>query len=175
MEIISTILPGVKIIRPKIHSDERGFFLESYNFSRYSEFGVDVVFVQDNHSRSSRNVLRGLHYQKQYPQGKLVRVTLGRVLDVVADVNPMSLTYGKYISIELDAIAHTQIYIPPGYAHGFLVLSDKAEFLYKCTDFYRPGDESGVMWNDKFLNINWPIDRPLLSSKDSSYLPLKEF
>ena len=169
MKITDTKLEGVKIIEPKKYSDSRGFFLESYNQKKYLEAGINLKFVQDNHSSSKKGVLRGLHFQKSRPQGKLVRVTSGKVFDVIADVNKDSKTFGKYLSIELDSLNHKQVYIPPGYAHGFLVLSDTADFLYKCTDYYNPEDEGGVMWNDNLLNIDWPIKNPILSEKDSCY------
>ena len=169
MKITDTKLEGVKIIEPKKYSDSRGFFLESYNQKKYLDAGINLKFVQDNHSSSKKGVLRGLHFQKSRPQGKLVRVTRGKVFDVIADVNKDSKTFGKYLSIELDSLHHKQVYIPPGYAHGFLVLSDTADFLYKCTDYYNPEDEGGVMWNDNLLNIDWPIKNPILSEKDSCY------
>lgn len=169
MKITDTELEGVKIIEPTKYSDSRGFFLESYNQKKYLEAGINLKFVQDNHSSSKKGVLRGLHFQKSRPQGKLVRVTSGKVFDVIADVNKDSKTFGKYLSIELDSLNHKQVYIPPGYAHGFLVLSDTADFLYKCTDYYNPEDEGGVMWNDNLLNIDWPIKNPILSEKDSCY------
>ncbi|MDB3877909.1 dTDP-4-dehydrorhamnose 3,5-epimerase [Gammaproteobacteria bacterium] len=172
MKVTNTFLDGVKIIHPDIHKDSRGFFLESFSAKKYKDAGIGMDFVQDNYSSSTKGVLRGLHFQVQYPQGKLVRVTLGRVFDVVADINKKSETFGRYFAIELDAEQHTQLYIPPGYAHGFLVLSESAHFQYKCTDYYYPGDESGVMWNDELLNIEWPIKEPFISKKDSCYQAL---
>lgn len=173
MNISTTKLPGVLLIEPKVFQDDRGFFLESYNKERYQEAGIKYEFVQDNHSKSAQNVLRGLHFQINTPQGKLVRVTEGVIYDVIADINPHSDSYGEYIGIELDAQKHNQIYIPPGYAHGFCVLTPTAQFNYKCTDYYNPADEGGVMWNDPLLDINWPINVPILSAKDKLYQPLK--
>lgn len=172
MKVTNTFLDGVKIIHPNIHKDSRGFFLESFSAKKYKDVGIEMDFVQDNCSSSTKGVLRGLHFQLQHPQGKLVRVTMGRVFDVVADINKKSKTFGRYFAIELDAEKHTQLFIPPGYAHGFQVLSEIAHFQYKCTDYYHPGDESGVMWNDKLLNIEWPIKEPIISKKDSCYKAL---
>lgn len=174
MKISTTKLAGVLLIEPKVFEDKRGFFLESYNKESYREAGIPLEFVQDNHSKSIQNVLRGLHFQVERPQGKLVRATEGVVFDVIADVDPSSPTYGEYIGIELDAQKHNQIYIPPGYAHGFCVLTPSAQFNYKCTDYYNPNDEGGVMWNDPLLDINWPINNPILSDKDKCYQHLTE-
>ena len=158
MKITETKLKGVTIIEPQVFGDERGFFLESYQKARYIEAGIPLEFVQDNHSRSSKGVLRGLHFQKTKPQGKLVRVTDGLVLDVAADINPQSPTFGQHIAVELSGLNHKQLYVPPGYAHGFVVLSDTADFQYKCTDYYDPSDEGGIIWNDPTLDINWQLD-----------------
>jgi dTDP-4-dehydrorhamnose 3,5-epimerase len=172
MHVLETILPGVLIIEPKVHGDNRGFFQETYRQDSYNSLGLPD-FVQDNHSRSGRGVLRGLHAQRLRPQGKLVRVTSGSVFDVVADINPASPTFGQYVGVELSDENHRQFYVPPGYAHGFCVLSETADFLYKCTDYYQPGDEIGVVWNDNDLAIAWPIANPSLSAKDIALPSLK--
>ena len=167
MKVIKTKLAGVVIIEPKVFGDHRGFFVESFHAERYAaEAGIELPFVQDNHSRSTRGVLRGLHFQVNKPQGKLVRVVSGEVLDVALDINPTSQTYGQYESVILSADNHRQFWVPPGYAHGFVVLSDSADFEYKCTDFYDPADEGGVLWNDPALAINWQCESPKLSDKD---------
>ena len=167
MNVIETKLKGVVIIEPAVFGDHRGFFLESYNQQRYEEAGIHESFVQDNHSRSARGVLRGLHFQRTKPQGKLVRVTHGEVFDVAVDINPDSATYAQWVGVNLSSENHTQLYVPPGYAHGFVVLSESADFQYKCTEFYDPTDEAGILWSDNQLNINWPIASPRLSDKDS--------
>lgn len=175
MQVIETKLPGVLIIEPKVFGDHRGFFKETFNVTRYETLmGIELSFVQDNHSRSQKNVLRGLHFQRNKPQGKLVSVVRGRVFDVAADINPKSKTYGQYVGVELSEDNHRQLWIPPGYAHGFCVLTDQADFVYKCTDFYDPSDEGGVAWNCSTLSINWPVDEVLLSDKDSAYPTLKQ-
>lgn len=169
MKVIETTLPGVLIIEPKVFGDTRGFFLETWNHERYQAAGFpDVVFVQDNHSRSQKGVLRGLHFQLKHPQGKLVQVATGAVFDVAVDVCSESPTYRQWAGAELSEDNHRQLWIPPGYAHGFCVLSDVADFQYKCTDFYHPKDECGVLWNDPDLDIDWPIQEPLLSEKDAA-------
>ena len=175
MKVIETKLPGVLIIEPKVFGDHRGFFLESYHEQRYQEMGIKERFVQDNHSRSAAGVLRGLHFQKQRPQGKLVRVTQGEVYDVAVDINPTSATFGQYVGVVLSGENHTQLYVPPGYAHGFCVLSETADFLYKCTDYYDPTDEGGIVWNDPTVNIDWPITNPKLSEKDQNSQSLLEY
>jgi dTDP-4-dehydrorhamnose 3,5-epimerase len=169
MKVRKTKLEGVIIIEPNVFGDERGFFLESYHEARYrDEAGIKETFVQDNHSRSSKGVLRGLHFQKTKPQGKLVRVSHGEVFDVAVDIDPASSTYKQWVGATLSASNHLQFYVPPGYAHGFLVLSDTADFQYKCTDFYDPSDEGCVRWNDPEIGIKWPIDgEPRLSEKDA--------
>ena len=149
-------IQGLCVIEPTVHGDSRGYFMETYNENDMREAGLDMVFVQDNQSCSSKGVLRGLHFQKQFPQGKLVRVIRGSVYDVAVDLRSNSETYGKYYGIELTEENKKQFYIPQGFAHGFLVLSDIAEFCYKCTDFYRPGDEGGMAWNDPEIGIRWP-------------------
>lgn len=172
MNIVETSLAGVVIIEPKVFGDERGFFLETFQQQRYRDMaGIELDFVQDNHSRSTRGVLRGLHFQKTKPQGKLVRVVAGEVYDVAVDINPASATYGQYEAVILSAENKRQFWVPPGYAHGFVVLSDTADFEYKCTDFYDPADEGGVIWNDPDIAIDWPIADVSLSAKDRD-LPL---
>lgn len=166
MKIIETELPGVLIIEPQVFRDERGFFLESFHAERYREAGIDMAFVQDNHSRSRKGVLRGLHFQRRHPQGKLVRASRGSIFDVAADIDPASPTFGQYVGVTLSDENHRQMWIPPGFAHGFCVLSDEADFEYKCTDLYYPNDEGGVLWSDPDLNIQWPLSDPLLSAKD---------
>ena len=169
MKVIETRLPGVLVIEPSVHRDTRGFFLETFQVDRYrDEAGIDIEFVQDNHSRSSRGVLRGLHAQRQYPQGKLVRVARGEVFDVSVDIDPSSKTFGQWVGITISDENHRQLWIPPGYAHGFLVLSDIADFEYKCTDYYRPEDEMGVIWNDPDIAIDWPLDAPIVSPRDAA-------
>ena len=166
MKVTETLLPGVLIIEPKVFGDNRGFFKETFSVERYKQIGIDLPFVQDNQSRSQYGVLRGLHFQKTRPQGKLVSCSFGKVFDVAVDVNPDSSTFGKHVGVELSDENHLQFWVPPGYAHGFCVLSEVADFQYKCTDFYFPEDESGVIWNDPDIGIDWPVSRPALSEKD---------
>lgn len=149
-------IEGLYVIEPTVHGDNRGYFMETYNQNDMHEAGLDMVFVQDNQSMSKKGVLRGLHFQKKYPQGKLVRVIKGTVFDVAVDLRPESETYGKWYGVELSERNKKQFYISEGFAHGFLVLSDEAEFCYKCTDFYHPGDEGGLAWNDPDIGIEWP-------------------
>ena len=149
-------IQGLCVIEPTVHGDSRGYFMETYNQNDMKEAGLEMVFVQDNQSSSAKGVLRGLHYQKQYPQGKLVRVIRGTVFDVAVDLRKDSATFGKWYGVELSEENKKQFYIPEGFAHGFLVLSDMAEFCYKCTDFYHPGDEGGIAWNDPQIGITWP-------------------
>ena len=149
-------IEGLYIIEPAVHGDNRGYFMETYNQRDMEEAGLDMVFVQDNQSMSTKGVLRGLHFQKQFPQGKLVRAIKGRVFDVAVDLRSGSATYGKWYGVELTEENKKQFYISPGFAHGFLVLSETAEFCYKCTDFYHPGDEGGLAWNDPAIGITWP-------------------
>ena len=167
MKVTRTDLPGVLMIEPKMFGDNRGFFLETFHLQRYAEMaGIRQPFVQDNHSRSQRGVLRGLHLQKRHPQGKLVRVARGEVFDVVADIDPRSPTFARWVGIALSEENGRQVWIPPGYAHGFVTVSEVADFEYKCTDFYDPESEAGVIWNDPDLAIEWPCETPLVSSKD---------
>jgi dTDP-4-dehydrorhamnose 3,5-epimerase len=171
-----TALPGVMLIAPAVHGDERGFFVETFQVQRYlTEAGIDLPFVQDNHSRSRRGVLRGLHLQTARPQGKLVRVARGEVFDVAADIDPKSPTCGRWVGAVLSDRNHHQLWIPPGYAHGFLVLSEVADFEYKCTDYYDPSSEAGVIWNDPELGIEWPIAEPSLSPKDRTLATLADW
>ncbi|MBQ0026718.1 MAG: dTDP-4-dehydrorhamnose 3,5-epimerase [Lachnospiraceae bacterium] len=162
-------IEGLYVIEPAVHADARGYFVETYNQRDFEEAGLNMVFVQDNQSKSTKGVLRGLHFQKEFPQGKLVRVLQGKVFDVAVDVRQNSKTYGKWFGVELSAENMKQFYISEGFAHGFLVLSDEATFAYKVTDFYHPGDEGGVMWNDPDIAVEWPITDDmtiLLSDKD---------
>lgn len=175
MKVIPTALPDVKIIEPQIFGDERGFFYESYNARRFAELVSDVSFVQDNHSRSQHGVLRGLHYQILQAQAKLVRVVAGEVLDVAVDIRRSSPTFGQWVAVRLSATNHRQLWIPTGFAHGFVVLSEYAEFLYKTTDYYAPEHERCIRWNDPELAIDWQIDfEPRLSAKDAVGALLKE-
>jgi dTDP-4-dehydrorhamnose 3,5-epimerase len=170
VEVIATALPGVLLIKPRVFGDTRGFFLETFSVERYRALaGIALPFVQDNHSRSQQGVLRGLHFQRTRPQGKLVSVTRGAVFDVVVDINPASPTCGQYVGVELSDTNHHQLWIPPGYAHGFCVLSAEADFVYKCTDYYDPSDEGGLAWNCSRVGIDWPVRDPALSAKDSRY------
>lgn len=168
MNIVDTKIPEVKIIEPKVFGDDRGFFLETFQAERYaSVIGDGLTFVQDNHSRSCKGVLRGLHFQKTKPQGKLVRVVTGEVFDVAVDIRKNSATFGQWEGVLLTGDNKKQFWVPPGFAHGFVVLSDTADFEYKCTDFYDPSDEGAIRWNDPDLAIDWPIDfAPSLSAKD---------
>ena len=179
MEIIKTHLPGVIVFEPKIFGDSRGFFLESYREDVFAEAGINAKFVQDNHSRSTKGVLRGLHYQMTQTQGKLVRVVSGKVFDVAVDVRKSSPTFGQWYGIQLDEQSMRMMYVPPGYAHGFVVLSDTADFLYKCTDYYHPQSENGIAWNDPDIGIEWPLkelpqSEVSLSEKDKVNPRLKD-
>lgn len=176
MNIVSTEIPDVLIIEPKVFGDSRGFFFESFNQRQFEQLtGVAPSFVQDNHSRSARGVLRGLHYQIHQPQGKLVRVIAGEVFDVCVDMRRSSPTFGKSVCVTLSADNHRQLWIPPGFAHGFLVTSESADFVYKATDYYAPEHERSVLWNDAALAIPWPLqDEPLLSAKDKAGTPLAQ-
>jgi dTDP-4-dehydrorhamnose 3,5-epimerase len=166
MNVVTTNLAGVLIIEPKVFGDNRGFFFESFQAQRYRDAGIEFDFVQDNHSRSAKGVLRGLHFQIKKPQGKLVRVSRGEVLDVAADIDPASPTFGQHVAVVLSEENHRQLWVPPGYAHGFVVLSESADFQYKCTDYYDPSDEGGILWNDPTLAVDWRTEAPLLSAKD---------
>jgi dTDP-4-dehydrorhamnose 3,5-epimerase len=168
MKVIQTAIPDLLLLEPRVFGDSRGFFLESWNARGFFEAtGVDIPFVQDNHSRSAKNVLRGLHYQIRKPQGKLVRVIRGAVFDVAVDIRKTSATFGRWVGMELTEDNHHQFWIPPGFAHGFLVLSDSADFLYKTTEYYAPEFERCILWNDETLDIRWPVQgEPVLSSKD---------
>ena len=175
MKITETLLPGVLIIEPKVFGDHRGFFLEVYREDSYSGVtGRGVRFVQDNHSQSRKGVLRGLHCQSTKPQGKLVRAVRGEVFDVAVDINPESETFGKWVSVYLSEFNKTQIYIPPGYAHGFQVVSEVADIEYKCTEYYDPSGESGLVWDDPDVAIPWPLNEVRLSSKDQILPTLRQ-
>lgn len=176
MNIIETDIEGVLIIEPKVFGDERGFFMESWNVRAFAEAGLDLTFVQDNHSRSARGVLRGLHYQQPGPQGKLVRVTAGAVFDVAVDMRRSSPSFGKWVGVELSAANKRMLWVPEGMAHGFLCLEDGTDFLYKCTATYQPANEHSLLWNDPAIGIDWPLDGivPQLSAKDEAGVPLKD-
>ena len=170
-------IAGLKVIEPTVFGDSRGYFMETYNYNDFKEAGIDVEFVQDNQSSSRYGVLRGLHFQLNYPQDKLVRVVNGEVFDVAVDLRKDSKTYGKWYGVLLSAENKKQFYIPEGFAHGFIVLSDEAEFAYKCTDFYHPGDEGGLAWNDPEIGVEWPIEegmKLIISEKDQKWGGLKD-
>jgi dTDP-4-dehydrorhamnose 3,5-epimerase len=171
MKILETNLPGVMVFEPQKFGDERGFFLETFRDDMLAEAGINQRFVQDNHSRSTKGVLRGLHYQLTQPQGKLVRVASGAVFDVAVDVRQGSATFGQWTGATLDEHSMRMMYVPPGFAHGFVVLSDTADFIYKCTDYYHPASEQGILWNDPEIGIQWPLSDVQLSDKDLA-LPL---
>jgi len=172
LKFVQTGLPGVVIVEPDVFRDPRGFFLETFHAARYREGGIPYEFVQDNHSRSVRGTLRGLHAQRRRPQGKLVRVVQGEIFDVAVDIRPFSPTFGKWEGAQLSAENFRQIFVPPGFAHGFCVLSETAEVEYKCTDFYDRADEIGARWDS--VGIDWPLQRPLLSPKDAALPTLAE-
>jgi dTDP-4-dehydrorhamnose 3,5-epimerase len=174
LEIIETLLPGVLVVKPRVFGDARGFFMETYRENVLAAGGITERFVQDNHSRSSRGVLRGLHYQLRSPQAKLCRVTQGEVLDIAVDIRVGSPSLGKWVSVLLSGENHLQIYIPKGFAHGFSVLSETADFLYKCSDYYDASDDRGVLWNDPEIGIDWQTPSPILSEKDKGYLALAQ-
>lgn len=175
MQVIATQHPEVLLLRPRVFGDARGFFFESYNRKAFTEIGIGAEFVQDNHSRSAKGVLRGLHYQISQPQGKLVRVVAGEVFDVAVDLRRSSPHFGRVATFQLSAETHDMAWIPPGFAHGFQVLSGHAEFVYKTTDYYAPEFERCLLWNDPALGIDWPLDgAPLLSVKDQAGRPLAE-
>lgn len=174
MRFLSTELPGVVLIEPAVFRDARGFFLESFHAAKFAAGGIEAVFVQDNHSLSSRGTLRGLHAQRRFPQGKLVRCTEGSVFDVAVDVRRGSPTFGRWASFELSADNFRELWIPAGFLHGFCVLSERAQLQYKCTELYHPEDEFGVVWNDPDVGIRWPVAEPLLSDRDRALPRLAE-
>lgn len=167
-------IPGVFVIEPKCFEDNRGYFMETYHQQKYQKAGINQAFVQDNHSHSSRGVLRGLHYQLKNPQGKLIYAVTGTIFDVAVDIRKGSPTFGQWTGAELSAENKRQIYVPQGFAHGFVVLSESADVIYKCTNLYTPGDEYGVLWSDPEIGIDWPVKNPILSQKDLENPGLKE-
>ena len=177
IKVTTCDIEGLYVIEPTVFKDERGYFMETYNQNDFKEAGLDMTFVQDNQSMSVKGVLRGLHFQKQYPQGKLVRAVRGTVFDVAVDLRSDSKTYGTWFGVTFSAENTKQFYIPEGFAHGFLVLSDEAEFAYKCTDFYHPGDEGGLLWSDPEIGVDWPIEpgmELIISDKDKKWSGLKD-
>ena len=177
IKVTTCDIEGLYVIEPTVFKDERGYFMETYNQNDFKEAGLNMTFVQVNQSMSVKGVLRGLHFQKQYPQGKLVRAVRGTVFDVAVDLRSDSKTYGKWFGVTLSAENKKQFYIPEGFAHGFLVLSDEAEFAYKCTDFYHPGDEGGLLWSDPEIGVDWPIEpgmELIISDKDKKWSGLKD-
>ena len=177
MKLVTTTIPGVLLVEPRVFGDERGFLMETWNAATFARIGLDVSFVQDNHSRSAKGVLRGLHYQLRQSQGKLIRVTAGAVFDVAVDLRRSSASFGHATGIELTARSKQMLWIPPGFAHGFLTLEDDTDLLYKCTDFYAPEHERSLLWNDPALDIRWPLhrdQRPILSAKDLAGVPLAQ-
>ncbi|MDK2967378.1 MULTISPECIES: dTDP-4-dehydrorhamnose 3,5-epimerase [Lacrimispora] len=177
IKVTSCEIEGLYVIEPTVFPDSRGYFMETYNQNDFKEAGLTMNFVQDNQSMSVKGVLRGLHFQKQFPQGKLVRAVRGTVFDVAVDLRASSKTYGKWFGVELSAENKKQFYIPEGFAHGFLVLSDEAEFAYKCTDFYHPGDEGGILWSDPEIGIEWPISEGMeltISDKDQKWSGIRD-
>ena len=177
IKVTTCDIEGLYVIEPTVFKDERGYFMETYNQNDFKEAGLNMTFVQDNQSMSVKGVLRGLHFQKQYPQRKLVRAVRGTVFDVAVDLRSDSKTYGKWFGVTLSAENKKQFYIPEGFAHGFLVLSDEAEFAYKCTDFYHPGDEGGLLWSDPEIGVDWPIEpgmELIISDKDKKWSGLKD-
>ena len=176
MQIISTKIPDVWLIEPELHGDDRGYFMETFRESYFRARGVELSFVQDNQSRSTKGTLRGMHYQREFPQGKLVRVLAGVVYDVAVDLRRESESFGQWIGEYLTAENHKQLWVPPGFAHGFYVLSESADLTYKCTNYYHPEDECCLRWDDSDIAIQWPLldEKPLLSAKDLAARPLKE-
>jgi dTDP-4-dehydrorhamnose 3,5-epimerase len=176
VNVIETALPGVLIIEPRVFGDERGFFMETWNAAVFAEAGLDLTFVQDNHSRSQKGVLRGLHFQNPGPQGKLVRVTRGAVFDVAVDLRASSPTFGQWVGVELSAANHRMFWVPEGFAHGFLTLEDDTDFLYKCTAPYAPPSEHTLAWDDPAVGIDWPLDglNPIISDKDARGVSLAD-
>ena len=175
MEVVQTPIAGVLLIKPKVWGDQRGYFVETWQQQRYEAAGIDLPFVQDNHSRSAYGILRGLHFQKTRPQGKLVHVSLGSVFDVVVDIRPGSPSFGQWYGVELTQDNQWQLWVPPGLAHGFVVTSEYAHFHYKCTEYYCPQDEGAIRWNDPDLGVTWPVECPLLSQKDTVAPSWREF
>ena len=175
MKVEKTKLEGVLLVTPEVFGDERGFFMETYNREKASKLGLPTEFVQDNHSKSSKGVLRGLHYQRPQWQGKLVRVLQGEIFDVAVDIREGSPTYGQWVGAMLNDENKQQLYVPEGFAHGFVVTSDTAEVIYKCTSLYAPSQEGSILWNDPDIGIDWPIDEPLLSAKDTAAQRLCDF
>lgn len=171
MTAVETQIEGLRVFEPRVFEDARGAFMEIYHAARYAEEGLGVRFVQDNLSRSRRGVVRGLHFQRQHPQGKLIQVIRGAVYDVAVDLRRGSSTFGQHVGVVLSDANHRQLWVPPGFAHGFCALSE-ADVLYKCTDVYRPGDEGGLLWNDPALGIDWPVAAPILSDRDGEHPPL---
>ncbi len=169
LKLINTSIPDVLLIEPKVYDDSRGFFLETFHQKKYTELGINKTFVQDNYSHSKQRILRGLHYQLHHPQGKLIFVLRGEIFDVAVDIRRGSSTFGKWFGANLSAINKRQIYVPDGFAHGFCVLSESADVMYKCTDFYDAEDEHGIFWSDETLAIDWPVKTPVLSEKDSKF------
>jgi len=169
MRVIETKLPGVLIVEPDVHGDSRGFFMETYSYRRYAEARITDIFVQDNHSRSARGVLRGLHYQAAPGQAKLVHVAQGSVFDVAVDIRCGSPTFGQWVGVDLSEENHRQFYVPVGFAHGFCVTSDVADFVYKCSQYYDPAAERGIAWDDPDLAISWPTNEPILSERDKRH------
>jgi len=174
MKTIATPLEGLLVIEPRIFGDNRGFFLETHHQLRYRECGIDRIFVQDNLSFSVKGTLRGLHFQISKPQAKLVQALTGEIFDVAVDIRPDSATFGKWFGIQLSDQNKYQLFIPEGFAHGFCVLSESAHFAYKCSDYYDPQDEGGILWSDQTLAIDWPVNNPIISEKDSCFSPLSE-
>ena len=175
MEVVKTPLGGVLLIKPKVWGDARGYFVETWQQERYAAAGIDLPFVQDNHSRSAYGILRGLHFQKTRPQGKLVHVSLGSVFDVAVDIRPGSPSFGQWYGVELTQDNQWQLWVPPGLAHGFVVTSEYAHFHYKCTEYYCPQDEGAIRWNDPDLGVVWPVECPVLSQKDAVAPSWREF
>jgi len=174
MNIITTSIEGVLIIEPKVFMDNRGFFMETYNRNRYINAGINTLFVQDNLSYSVRGTVRGLHYQIRRPQAKLIQVVTGEIFDVAVDIRPGSPTFGKWTGVHLSDRNRSQLFIPEGFAHGFCVLSETAHFLYKCSDFFAPDDEGGIIWSDPDIGIDWPVEDPIISKKDKQLQRLAE-
>ena len=174
MKITTSLIEGILIIEPKIFNDKRGFFMETYNQDRYNAFGINATFVQDNLSYSMKNTLRGLHFQIKHPQAKLIQVISGKIFDVAVDLRPGFATFGKWTGFHLSGENRRQVFIPEGFAHGFCVLSESALFHYKCSDFYAPDDESGIIWSDPDIGIKWPVENPIVSEKDKQYQKFSE-